>query len=151
MIPSVCECRNPGNCLRNKPKTVPFFNGLMEENTMGHERFRSSHFKEQRVVSLQKAIRPLCESGKNPFENGSVPLPPTWHLGLKARTPALQAGKDGFNSRRCYYAPLGKLATPSPSQGGDARFKSGTEYVPMGKNFIKLGIRKLALPLIPTS
>ena len=118
---------------------------------MGHERFRSSHFKEQRVVSLQKAIRPLGESGKNPFENGSVPLPPTWHLGLKARTPALQAGKDGFNSRRCYYAPLGKLATPSPSQGGDARFKSGTEYVPMGKNFIKLGIRKLALPLIPTS
>ena len=30
---------------------------------MGHERFRSSHFKEQWVVSLQKAIRPLCESG----------------------------------------------------------------------------------------
>lgn len=116
---------------------------------MGHERFRSSHFKEQRVVSLQKAIRPLCESGgltepkdledpkgfTNPFENGSVPLPPTWHLGLKARTPALQAGKDGFNSRRCYYAPLGKLATPSPPQGGDARFKSGTEYFPIGKQF----------------
>ena len=90
---------------------------------MGHERFRSSHFKEQWVVSLQKAIRPLCESGgltepkdledpkglTNPFENGSVPLPPTWHLGLKARTPALQAGKDGFNSRRCYLCSVRQI------------------------------------------
>ena len=42
----------PGNCLRRKPRTVPFFVGIYGVKTMGHERFTSSHFYERRVVSL---------------------------------------------------------------------------------------------------
>ena len=34
-----------------KSKAIPYFDGVLEEKKMEHERFRSSHFRE-RVVSL---------------------------------------------------------------------------------------------------
>ena len=45
-------CRSARELSDEKSKTAPFFCGVLEENKMERERFRSSHFRE-RVVSLR--------------------------------------------------------------------------------------------------
>ncbi len=44
-------CRETRELSDEKSKAIPYFYGFLEEKKMGHERFRSSHFRE-RVVSL---------------------------------------------------------------------------------------------------
>ena len=46
------NAEKPGNCLRVRKQTIPFLFGFLEVKTMGHERFRGSHYHEQQVVSL---------------------------------------------------------------------------------------------------
>ena len=46
------NAEKPGNCLRVRSRRFPFLFGILEVKTMEHERFRGSHYHEQRVVSL---------------------------------------------------------------------------------------------------
>ena len=45
------ECSQTRELSEAKAKMIPYFNAFFGGKTMGHERFRSSHFRE-RVVSL---------------------------------------------------------------------------------------------------
>ena len=46
------ECSQTRELSEAKAKMIPYFNAFLEVKTMGHERFTSDHFYEQRVVSL---------------------------------------------------------------------------------------------------
>ena len=46
------ECGKTRELSEAKAKMIPYFNAFFGGKTMGHERFTSDHFYEQRVVSL---------------------------------------------------------------------------------------------------